>query len=271
MTETTMLPDIQSQIDDRGVELDRVGISGLYYPLTIREKGGGQQTVTACVALNVGLAEQQRGAHLSNLVEALHRYREAAFDLDDLVGFVRDVRRNQDRRGYTFEKAEICIRFKYFLPRAAPSSGTVALVPYDCGFDVALNGQGFKSIVVGVPIATVCPCSLAISDFGAHNQRANVIVQLWQCLDDQHFLWFENIIDAVESCASSQVHSVLKRRDEKEVTERMFRAPRFVEDVVRDVVVSLRHDLNDVRYNVRCESLESIHAHNAYAEASGVC
>ena len=271
MTETTTLPDIQSQIDDRGVELDRVGISGLYYPLIVREKDGGQQTVTACVALNVGLAEQQRGAHLSSLVEALHRYRESAFDLDDLVGFLREVRRNQDTRGNTFVRAEIGIRFKYFLPRAAPSSGTVALVPYDCGFDVALNSPGFKSVVVGVPIATLCPCSLAISDVGAHNQRANLVVQVWQGLDDQRFLWFENIIDIAESCASSQVHSVLKRRDEKEVTERMFRAPRFVEDVVRDAVVSLRRDLSDVRYNVRCESIESIHAHNAYAEASGVC
>lgn len=270
MSNLTTLPDIQGQTDERGVVLDRVGISGLFYPMTVRQKIGGHQAVTTTVALNVGLSERQRGAHLSSLVETLHRYNDHPFELDELVRLLRVVRGYQDERGEASDKAEISIRFKYFLPRAAPSSGVVALVPYDCGFDVALDGPGFKSVVVGVPIATVCPCSLAISEVGAHNQRANTVVQLWQGLDDGRILWFEDVINAVESCASSQVHSVLKRSDEKAVTERMFRTPRFVEDVVRDIVVRLRRNLEGVRYSVRCESLESIHSHNAYAEANGV-
>jgi GTP cyclohydrolase I len=258
-------------VDSRGVELDRVGVTGLYYPLIIREKAGGQQTVTTRIDLFVGLHARQRGAHLSSLVEALDSYRDRLFSMDDLLTLVQNIRAHQDERGLAFDRAEIRICFKYFVSKAAPSSGLTALVAYDCGFDVALHGTGYKSIIVGVPVTTVCPCSLEISEIGAHNQRAEVSVQLWQALDDKRFIWFEDVIDLVEGCASSAVHSLLKRVDEKAVTEQMFRAPRFVEDIVRDVVLRLRQEIGSIRYTVRCESFESIHAHNAYAEASGIC
>src|SRR3954471_14979538 len=137
MTKTVNLPDIQSQIDVRGVALDRVGVTGLYYPLLIREKTGGQQSVTARIDLTVGLHEQQRGAHLSSLVEVLHGYRERLFSMDDLAGLLQEVRQQQDKRRLAAARAELRLRFKYFVPKAAPASGCSGLVPYDCGFDVA--------------------------------------------------------------------------------------------------------------------------------------
>jgi GTP cyclohydrolase I len=134
-----------------------------------------------------------------------------------------------------------------------------------------LDGTSSKSILVTVPVTSVCPCSLEISEIGAHNQRAEVSVQLWQDLADDRFIWLEDVVALVEACGSSAVHSVLKRPDEKAITEQMFRTPRFVEDIVREVVVRVRRDIGGVRYRVRCESFESIHAHNAYAEVSGAC
>jgi GTP cyclohydrolase I len=265
------LADVQNQIDGRGIALQRVGITGLYYPLTIREKSGGQQAITARFDILVGLHAQQRGAHLSGLVEALHRYRERLFSMDDVVGLVREVRAHQDSRGLAFDSAELRIRFKYFVPKVAPASGTLSLMAYDCGFDVELDHPGRKSVSVVVPVSTVCPCSLAISDAGAHNQRAHVSLQMWQELGDDRFIWLEDLIALVESCGSAGMHSVLKRADEKLVTEQMFRTPRFVEDVVREVVGEIHDRLHAVRYQVRCESFESIHAHNAYAETSGAC
>jgi GTP cyclohydrolase I len=271
MIDAHSLPDVQGQADARGVALERVGVTDLYYPLTIREKGGGQQRITARLDIFAGLHPEQRGAHMSSLVEALDGYRSCLFSMDDLVALVRDVRRRQDDRGLAFASAEVRIRFKYFIEKAAPRSGLSALVAYDCGFDVALDGPGHKAVLVAVPVSTVCPCSLEISDVGAHNQRALVEVELRQALGDDRFIWIEDVIALVERCGSAEVHSLLKRADEKAVTERMFGAPRFVEDVVRDVVVALRAEVLDVRYRVRCESFESIHAHNAYAEASGAC
>lgn len=269
--ESQILADLQSESDTRGVSLDRVGVTRLYYPLLIRQKVGGSQTVTGQIDLSVGLHMGQRGAHLSHLVEALESYRQRLFSMDDVVRLLQEVREGQDARGLPFDKATLQIRFKYFLPRVAPATGLDALVAYDCGFDVALDGPGHKSVISRVPVTSVCPCSLQISDSGAHNQRAEVTVQLWQALADERFLWFEDIITLAESCASSGVHSLLKRPDEKAVTEHMFQTPRFVEDIVREAVVRLREDVGGVRYHVRCESFESIHPHNAYAEAEGVC
>ena len=218
MTIEAVLADVQNEVDGRGVALDRVGVSGLYFPLTIREQTGGLQAITAKVDLMVGLHEDQRGAHLSSLVEALHVYQKRLFSMDDLIALVRDIRARQDARGLAFDRAEVRIRFKYFVPKAAPASGVTSLVPYDCGFDVEVGGDGAKSMLVGVPVTSVCPCSLEISDIGAHNQRAEVTVQLRQSLTDGRFIWLEDLIALVERCGSASVHSVLKRADEKLVT-----------------------------------------------------
>lgn len=265
------LPDVQNFRDRRGIALDQVGVTGLYYPLTVREKAGGVQPITARVDLFVGLHRDQRGAHLSSMVEALGEFSDKVFSMDALLTLVKDLRARQDARGLMFESADVRIRFKYFVSKAAPMSGISAPVAYNCGLDVSLNGAGSKSVMVGVPVITVCPCSLQISDRGAHNQRAEVTLQVWQDLEDECFIWIEDLIKVVEACGSAEVHTVLKRSDEKSVTEQMFGSPRFVEDIVREVVVRLQGGFNSVRYSVRCESYESIHAHNAFAEVRGVC
>jgi len=265
------LADVQNSVDERGIELDRVGVTDLFYPLTIREKAGGTQVATCRLNIFVGLHAAQRGAHLSHLVEALDNYRSRVFSMDSLVHLLRDVRARQDEHGLAFETAELQIRFMYFLPKLAPASGLSGLVGYDCGFDVALNRPGHKSVIVNVPIAAVCPCSLEISDVGAHNQRGVVTIQVWQMLDDTQFIWFEDLIEVAEGAASGDVHSLLRRADEKVVTEKMFREPRFVEDVVRGVVSGLRSRLKGVRYRVESKHFESIHPHNSYAQTQGEC
>jgi GTP cyclohydrolase I len=141
---------------------------------------------------------------------------------------------------------------------------------YDCGLSVKLGQDAAKRVLVKVPIATVCPCSLEMSELGAHNQRAELSIQVWQALEDQRMVWLEDLIALGEASGSGQVHTLLHTGDEKLVTDQMFRRPRFVEDVVRETVGALQRELRHVRYQVRCESMESIHAHNAVAEVSGV-
>jgi GTP cyclohydrolase I len=271
ITSQNRLSDVQNQMDSREIALDRVGITGLHYPLRIRERSGGAQQVTARVDVLVGLHQEQRGAHLSSLIEVLGDYHERSLALENLPELARDVRASQDARGQAFDAAAVRIQFKYFIDKAAPVTGVVAPVAYDCGLEAELGSTESKSMTVGVSISSVCPCSLEISDVGAHNQRSNLTLQVWQPLADRQALWLEDLIELVEECGSAPIHTVLKRADEKAVTEQMFRSPRFVEDVVREVVVRLRQRVAGVSYRVWCESAESIHGHNAYAETSGAC
>ena len=144
-----------------------------------------------------------------------------------------------------------------------------SLVGYDCGFHVELNGSGHKAVSVTVPVSTVCPCSQEISDNGAHNQRANIKILTKQSLDDPRAICLEDMIKLAERSASGEVYTTLRRVDEKTLTEKMFESPAFVEDVVRNVVEGLKNEMRGVRYTVKCESFESIHPHNAYAESQG--
>lgn len=265
------LPDVQNRIDKREIKLEKVGVTNLFHPLTIRDKINQTQTVTAEFAIFVGLHPDQRGAHLSHLIDGLHKYKTALFSMDDLLALVKDVRAKQDREGMPFEDAYISIGFKYFIEKAAPSSGIESLLGYDCGFEVALNKPGFKAVTVRVPVSTVCPCSMEISIQGAHNQRAEVTIQVLQNLADPRIIWIEDLVRIAEKSASGDLFTVLRRADEKFVTEKMFSSPAFVEDVVRTVVQHLKSEVGQVRYTVKCETFESIHPHNAYAEVSGEC
>ncbi len=268
---TIELADVQNHQDIRGVELEKVGITNLSYPLKIRERINGLQQVTAKIDILVGLHSQQRGAHLSHLISALHRYKTRTFGMDDLVRLLRDVRRRQDGEGIPFDSAFVNMSFTYFIEKTAPESGLKSLVAYDCGFEISLSRPGYKCVVVQIPVSTVCPCSKEISREGAHNQRAMVTIKTKQKLNDKRIIWIEDLIKIGEESASGEVYGVLRRADEKFITERMFARPAFVEDVVRNVVVALREKVKDIEYFVKCESCESIHQHNAYAETSGVC
>ena len=191
--------------------------------------------------------------------------------MDDLVAMVKEIRLRQDQEGIPFTDANIGISFKYFVEKAAPSSGLKSLIGYDCGFEVELDGSGHKAVLVSVPVSTVCPCSKEISEQGAHNQRANVTISVRQPLDDSRIIWLEDLIGIAERSASGEVYTTLRRTDEKALTERMFESPAFVEDVVRNVVERIKSEVGGVRFLVTCESFESIHPHNVYAEAKGEC
>ena len=267
----TKLPDVQNHEDNRGIELDKVGVTGLYYPLRIRDKANGIQNVTAKMDVLVGLHSRQRGAHFSHLVSALNKYKSKTFGMDNLVRLLREVRKKQDGEGMPFDSAYISISFKYFVEKTAPKSKLKSPVGYDCGFEISLNRPGYKCVIVNVPVSTVCPCSKEISTKGAHNQRGIVTIKVKQKLTDSRIIWIEDLISIAEESASGEVYTLLRRVDEKHVTEDMFSHPTFVEDVVRNAVIGLKKRVKDVEYLVSCENSESIHPHNAYAEVSGKC
>jgi len=267
----SQLPDVQNHFDTRGIKLEKVGVKGVFHPLVIRDKATETQMVTAKFDIFVGLHPDQRGAHLSHLVDGLQKYTSDLFSMDDLVAMVREIRLRQDQEGIPFTGAKINIEFKYFVEKKAPTSRLKSLVGYDCGFQVALDRTGYKEVLVTVPVSTVCPCSKEISEQGAHNQRANVTISVRQPLDDSRIIWLEDLIGIAELSASGEVYTTLRRTDEKALTERMFESPTFVEDVVRNVVERVISEVGGVQYVVECESFESIHPHNAYAEAKGEC
>ena len=265
------LPDLQNYEDQRGIELDRVGITNLYYPLKIRDKANGVQYVTANMDILVGLHSRQRGAHFRHLVGALNRYKTRVFSMDRLVRLLKEIRKRQDEEGIPFDSALIRMWFKYFVEKTAPQSRLKSVVGYDCGFEISLNKPGYKCVIVNVLVSTVCPCSKEISEEGAHNQRGTVTIMVYQKLSDRRIIWIEDLIKIAEQSASGDLYSLLRREDEKFVTERMFSHPAFVEDVVRNVVVDLKEQIKNIRYVVKCDNSESIHPHNAYAEVSGEC
>lgn len=268
---TITLPDVQNHLDKRGIEIDKVGITNLYYPLKIRDKANGLQHITAKMDILVGLHSKQRGAHFSHLISALDRYRTKTFGMGNFVRLLREVRKEQDAEGIPFDSACIKISFRYFIEKTAPESKLRSLVGYNCGFEISLNRLGYKCVIVDVPVSTVCPCSKEMSAEGAHNQRGMVTIRIKQKLADNRIIWIEDLIKIAEESASSDVYTLLRRADEKRITERMFSNPTFVEDVVRNVVTRLRGNLEHIEYQVTCENSESIHPHNAYAEVSGEC
>lgn len=234
------LPDVQNRYDHRGIELDKVGITDLFFPLKLRDKANGIQHITAQIDILVGLHSQQRGAHFSHLVSAFDRYKTRTFGMDSLVKLLREIRKQQDEEGIPFDSAYINIYFKYFVEKAAPKTKLIAPIGYDCGFVIFLNKPGYKCVTVNVPVSTVCPCSMEMSKVGAHNQRGMVTIEVKQKLTDKRIIWIEDLISIAEQSASSEVYTLLRRIDEKVITEKMFSSPTFVEDVVRNVVVSLR-------------------------------
>lgn len=247
--------DVQNQTDARNIPLNKVGIADLRYPITVLDKANKQQQTVGTINLSVNLPHEYRGTHLSRFVEALCAHHEKIG-----VGEIADILTDIKRRLNSAE-AHIEIYFPYFINRAAPSSGAEALMEYTCGFEASYQGELDFVLMVEVPVTTLCPCSKEISDRGAHNQRTNVTVR---CRFTD-FVWLEDIIEIVESCASSPLYALLKREDEKAVTEYAFDNPRFVEDVVREVALKLNRLAEVTAYQVQARSFESIHNHNAVA------
>jgi GTP cyclohydrolase IB len=253
---TTSIPDVQGGRDERGVDIDEVGIDGLSYPVEVADRDGGFQRTVAVAAMTVELAADRRGVHMSRFVELLDQHAVAispqGFEL--LVEGVRD--RLESRR------ALVALSFPYFLRREAPASGAASMNRYDCRITgEAVEGETFQMEVgVDVPVTSLCPCSKEISDYGAHNQRGNVEIRARGV-----GLWFEDLIEIAEGAGSAPILALLKRPDERVVTMQAYDNPAFVEDLARDVLVALRDDDRVSAARVGVTNQESIHAHEAVA------
>ncbi len=249
--------DVQNQLDHRNIPIDKVGIKNLRYPITVKDRREGRQATVASINMYVDLPHEYKGTHMSRFVEMLHLLRTEI----SLKKF--SVILEQMKKHLNAASAHIEVTFPYFIEKLAPVSGSPGLMDYTCRIVGSSNSDDEVDLMseVNVPISSVCPCSKEISDEGAHNQRGEVKLQT----RFKKFIWLEDMIELVEQCASCDVYSVLKRVDEKEVTERGFGNPKFVEDIVRDVAARLQKDDNITWFSVSAENFESIHNHSAYA------
>jgi GTP cyclohydrolase I len=251
------LKDTQSERDDRCLPIDRVGVKGLRFPVEVRDKGGSVQRTVATVSLAVDLPAHFKGTHMSRFVEALHAH-GGCLDVHSILALPRELLRLLEAC-----KAHVEIQFPFFLSKAAPVSGKAGLLDYEVRFEVEASAEGATDFVVTVmvPVATLCPCSKAISDRGAHNQRGLVTY----AVRSSKPIWIEDLIALVERSASCELYSILKRVDEKAVTERAYDNPVFVEDLVRNVASRSNVHRTITWYRIEAENYESIHNHNAYA------
>jgi GTP cyclohydrolase I len=248
--------DVQSLEDDRNIPLAKVGVKDLEYPIRVLDKVKKVQYTAARVNLFVNLPHNFKGTHMSRFIETFHAYRDD-ITMHRFLDMLHALRKELDA-----ESAYGSVRFPFFMEKNAPVSGMASMMSYDCSFEGrAARDSGNFTVTVAVPLTTVCPCSKAISERGAHNQRGIVRLRL----EMGPFFWLEDIIRAVEQAGSSPVYSLLKREDEKYITEHAYDNPKFVEDVVRDVYITIR-DMNLFpRFSVEAENFESIHNHNAFA------
>ncbi|MBW2435712.1 MAG: GTP cyclohydrolase FolE2 [Desulfobacterales bacterium] len=251
------MKDTQNQRDYRNIPIDKVGIKNLRYPITVGDRREGTQHTVATINMYVNLPHEYKGTHMSRFVEMLHLL-QPEISLQKFSEILTNMKKHLNAAS-----AHIEVTFPYFIEKKAPVSTSPGLMDYTCRIIGTSDRDGKIDLVseVIVPISSVCPCSLEISDTGAHNQRGEV--QL--ATRFKKFIWMEDMIELVEACASSEVYSVLKRADEKRVTEVAFANPKFVEDIVRDIAKKLKEDENITWFSVSAENFESIHNHSAYA------
>jgi GTP cyclohydrolase IB len=254
--EPQKLKDTQSEPDFRQVAIDRVGVKNLRYPMQIRDKAHAIQHTIANVSLTVDLPHQHKGTHMSRFVEVLNEF-GPELHVDNLQQLVEGLRERLHS-----ESAHAEFEFPFFLEKKAPVTGAVGMMDYTARFTASRENERTDFVVtVIVPVTTLCPCSKAISTHGAHNQRGRVTY----AVRFRRPIWIEDLIQLVESSASSELYSLLKRPDEKAVTERAFENPVFVEDLVRNIAVRSDDEPDILWYRVEAENFESIHNHNAYA------
>lgn len=260
------MKDIQNLEDTREVDIQKVGIKHIELPLIIQRKNNSNQVVCAEARVSVSLPRKYKGTHMSRFVEVLSEWRNKNLLGVDIKGCLEKIIKKLHA-----QSGELEFRFKYFIDKVSPVTGLTAPMSYDCSFEGRISeDNGYKFILgVVVPVTTLCPCSKEISDNGAHNQRAFISVKV-SYPEDEH-IWIEDLIDMVEGCASCPVYPLLKRKDEKYVTEKAWDNPKFVEDVLRDVVVKLRKHPVVKEFEVECEAFESIHNHSAWAYQRETC
>ena len=250
------IPDVQNSADTRRLAINKVGIKDIRHPVRVRDRSGGEQHTIATFNMYVNLPHNFKGTHMSRFVEILNvPGREISVDS------FRDMLTEMTER-LEAEAGHIEMTFMYFVTKAAPVSAVRSLMDYEVTFIGEIrDSRPTMNVKVVVPVTSLCPCSKKISKYGAHNQRSHVTVNVRV----QDFIWIEDIIDLVEKEASCELYGLLKRPDEKYVTERAYDNPKFVEDMVRDIAAKLNQDDRVAAYAVESENFESIHNHSAYA------
>ncbi len=250
------IPDVQGSADSRRLAIDKVGIKAIRHPVRVADRDGGVQHTIATFNMYVGLPHKFKGTHMSRFVEVLNSH-EREISVESFETMLRDMVKRLEA-----EFGRIEMTFPYFINKAAPVSGVKSLMDYEITFagEVSRDGYSFTMKVV-VPVTSLCPCSKQISEYGAHNQRSHVTIT---ARTNSH-VWIEELVRMAEQEASCELYGLLKRPDEKYVTERAYDNPKFVEDLVRDVATALTRDKRIERYVVESENFESIHNHSAYA------
>jgi GTP cyclohydrolase FolE2 len=255
------LPDVQAEPPAIALQLDEAGVSGLRYPITVHLSDGSQQATVASVAFAASVAAETRGVHMSRFVESLHVWRNR-IGVSTLSALLGEIRERLDA-----QSAVARFDFPLFLERTGPVSGGGALVPYDCLLEGQVGRTGAQcTLTIRVPITSLCPCSREISDYGAHNQRGNVEIQVsFDLSAEAEYIDFCELVEIAESAGSAPIYSLLKRSDERYITMRAYENPAFVEDITRVVAATLTEDRRISSGRVRVVNEESIHSHNAYA------
>ncbi len=253
---TASMPDVQASPDRRHIAIDKVGVKGVTCPITLKTRDGGTQTTVADVAMYVSLPHHQKGTHMSRFLEVLNEHAHP-FTPDCIMTVARSIKERLEA-----EDAHIELTFPYFIEKPAPVTGAKGLMDYRAGFYARANHVDDFILSVKAPAKSLCPCSKEISAYGAHNQRCEIEA----AVRFEGTLWIEDLVEHLEGAASSPIFSVLKRPDEKWVTEHAYDNPKFVEDIVRDLATTLDDDDRIQWYRINSENFESIHNHNAYAQ-----
>lgn len=251
----TVLVDVQKSGDNRKITINKVGLKGLKYPVVLEDRTNGKQHTIASINMYVELPHRYRGTHMSRFIEVLNHYHKETV-IDNLENLLAELKLKLNA-----DTAYIELEFYYFMKKRAPVSHQESLISYKCKFKASLAKDFCLELTANVPITTICPCSKEISKRGAHNQRTYVTAAITY----KDFIWLEELIEIIEQSGSSQIYSLLKREDEKYVTETAYDNPKFVEDVVREVAQKFSADSRITSYKIEAESVESIHNHNAYA------
>jgi GTP cyclohydrolase I len=252
----SQIADVQSSIDTRHIAIDKVGIKDIRHPVRVKDRSEGEQHTIASFNMYVNLPHNFKGTHMSRFVEILNLH-EREISVESFKEMLGEMTERLEA-----EAGHIEMTFRYFINKTAPISGVRSLLDYEVSFiGEVRDGKPRMQIKLVVPVTSLCPCSKKISDRGAHNQRSHVTVTATTC----DFVWIEELIEMVESQASSELYGLLKRPDEKYVTERAYDNPKFVEDMVRDIAAALNADDRICAYIVESENFESIHNHSAYA------
>ena len=254
--DTAALADVQANPDGRRVPIAKVGVQNIRFPIAVKDRRKVAQNTVATIDMSVDLPHHFKGTHMSRFMEILNSH-DGVVSGDALPGILHTMRERLDA-----ETAHLRVSFPYFMEKRAPVTGAAGLLSYDCAFDASSGVEDDFMLTVKIPVTTLCPCSREISARGAHNQRSLVTVQ---ARFDRE-LWIEDVVALVDDSASCGLYPVLKRADEKWVTERAYDNPRFVEDLVREVTLGLRAMERVTWFRVHVVNFESIHEHDAYAE-----